>query len=161
MLDRKQKGNILRWIIGGVCNHQICKGCTGNIELSRNHGLVCSGADVVLNGTLGWLLNENDYPGLNLVDRLLNKYKDGPPEENPRFYQNLSDAISIIHKKCLHYRFQNDNGYWERPEEPAAPHPEPRQPNVFTGYNPGKRKRQPDAHGIIAITSSGRPGTIT
>ena len=107
---RKTKVTILRWLIGGVCLHSRCKSC-GEV-LSRQHGLTCSGAEECLLTEFGSLLHEDEYPHLNILDRLLNKYRSSPPTEHAEYwYESLEQAIAMVYRNCLGYQ-QADNGFW-------------------------------------------------
>jgi hypothetical protein len=109
--NKKHRIAILRWLSGGICRHTKCKIC--DEELSRDHGLECAGANAFLNQTIGQLVEPNYLPHLNLLDRILNKFRDRPQSTN--FYSEVYQAISMIYIKCLGY-VQAANGFW-LPEE--------------------------------------------
>jgi hypothetical protein len=136
--DRKDRVNILRWLTGGVAQHIKCKNCPGQVDMSRRHALSCSGADDWLRDQCGHLVSATDYPNLNLLDRLLNKFRLDPPMAD--FYKILSHAISLIYSNCLQYQ-QQDNGFWQAP--PADPVGGGAPNQVPHGGTPPHRQDQP------------------
>jgi hypothetical protein len=107
--NRKHRVNVLRWLMGGVCTHMLCRHC--NQELSRQHGLDCSGATAYLTRKYYSLLDPNS--ALNVMDELLNKCKDKQCSKS--FYYTISKAIAMIYVQCLGFR-QQKNGFWVDPE---------------------------------------------
>jgi hypothetical protein len=123
-----QKINIIKWIVGNVCNHQSCKIC--GQEVSRAHGLECSGAESFLSQRLGHLMTEETRNGHGtLLDKLLNQYRSEPPQGVPLFYDFLSTAVDMVYRNCLGFR-RKENGFWEAIPTPTAAPAAPPQPNV-------------------------------
>lgn len=109
---RKEKTTIIRWVIGGVCQHQICLNCAEGDELSREHGIQCSGVASDI---------EERWPGTtekaiakkqNVLDFLVNKVRHGTGRKE---YKVVSEAIEKILKVCRGYKVE-ESGFW-RPLE--------------------------------------------
>jgi Reverse transcriptase (RNA-dependent DNA polymerase) len=109
--DKKTRVTILRWIIGGVANHQVCKKCQRE-ELSRNHAVECSGALEYLKMFYPDHYEENN--SINFISVLLNIYRNGPADVS--FYERIATAVSMIYKDCLGYQ-QKETGFWKSIEE--------------------------------------------
>jgi hypothetical protein len=110
-MDRKQRIAIQRWLIGGVATHTPCINCGDGTEISRRHGIACSGASEMI---------RNEFPDqfttpsrLNDIDRLLDFFKEEPPTDD--FYYIIYSAIAMIYTNCLGYR-QAANYYWQPPD---------------------------------------------
>ena len=109
--NKKQRVTIIRWMLGGVVRHQPCKNCDAHTPLSRQHALDCSGARQFLEDRFQDALGDIDasLDNLNVLDKLLNKYRLAPPSET--FYVDIHHAISLVYSRCLGFR-QQENGYW-------------------------------------------------
>lgn len=104
--DKKTRSTVLRWIIGGVANHQTCNQC-GDEELSREHALECSGAHELLRS---YYLEHQEQDNNELfINQLLNKFRNGPPDDD--FYERIAEAVGLIYTKCLGFR-QKRSAFW-------------------------------------------------
>jgi hypothetical protein len=54
-LEHKERRTLIMWLVGRVCYHQLCSSCD-HIELTRAHGLACSGASELILQESGPLL---------------------------------------------------------------------------------------------------------
>ena len=118
-----QRTTIYLWLYGNVCRHQPCQACNAQ-ELSREHGVLCSGAAQFLEQKVPpQLLNG---PGKTKLDALLNRCHRGPPSELPEAYEIAFKAISMIQTKCRGLKI-TENGFWKMPEQnstTASIHPQ-------------------------------------
>jgi hypothetical protein len=133
LADRKIRRNIFNWRLGNVCRHQRCKKCNDGTELSRKHGLECSGALRLLEAKYARAFDPAlDIPAL---DQVLNRYARCAPHS--RFYEEMSSVVSRVMSQCLKMR-QKDNGHWEDPDAVAlAPPAGPLVLNVQVDNAPG------------------------
>ena len=121
-----QRTTIYQWLLGNVCRHQICKNCNEMNELSRLHGVRCSGAHDFLHAQVP--LYYNDLPGDTLLDALLNAAHNGPPDDCSNAYDLAFETISMIYRKCRGLEI-NSNGFWQPPHT-LPPPINPDQPNL-------------------------------
>lgn len=106
--EHKSHRNLIqRWVIGAICQHQECQIC--GVELSRQHGLDCSGAAAFLrdNFALEW---DRD----NEMDTVLNATRHQADARDTN--RKLFSALSMIMDRCRGYQLQ-PNGFWVLPEE--------------------------------------------
>ncbi len=68
-LTRKEKSLLFRWRLGQVCSHQTCL-CCGQ-ELSRQHGIQCSGASENLTQQFPTIAAQPRPAHANLIDEVL------------------------------------------------------------------------------------------
>lgn len=107
----RDRNTIIRWMTGTVCQHQLCHLC--GTELSRIHGINCSGADNEINADvelveiLGRRNQLNDQE--TKIDQLLNTHRNG--NEPPDFYSKIARLIGMIYSNCRNM-VQQENGYW-------------------------------------------------
>ena len=111
--NRSDRIGVLRWLIGNVCYHEICRNCSGNNELSRVHALSCIGAHhlleslILLTGTPAGYLTD-----INTLSRVINWTKYTATNE---IFGKIAEIVSLVFKKCKGYE-QNDNGFWSLPD---------------------------------------------
>ena len=105
---------ISRWLMGAVAMHQNCRNCNGNNDLSREHAVICSGADEYLTDQFG---PKDALSNRTYLDQLLNSNRNNTIEP---FYDKIAQAISMIYEKCMHF-CQSDNGFWISRHRDAAP----------------------------------------
>jgi hypothetical protein len=108
---RLQRVSIIHWIVGIIARHQICKNCDRQVELSRRHAVVCSGA-------LGFLMinypDDFDVEGeIDELTQVMNKHRLNPPKDS--FYVDMQECVSMIAVKCAGL-VQEKNGYWRPPD---------------------------------------------
>jgi hypothetical protein len=103
-LNRKQRSIILRWVVGGVCQHQACTSC--NQELSRDHGIECSGAKTYLDNIFPRVEDGEDP---NIIDYLLNRNKVIIIDNE--IYLHICRAIEMILERCRGIQVES-NGFW-------------------------------------------------
>jgi hypothetical protein len=108
-LERKVQRNIIQWRLGRVAFHQDC--CCGS-EVSRKHGLECSGVEQKIRRKYPGLVLYND--STNILDNLLENIEIRV--ENAAELQFISDMIEEIRMKCLGWR-KNAAGELIRPED--------------------------------------------
>lgn len=92
--NRRLKSLLFRWRIGTICQHQVCLQCQQ--ELSREHGLECSGARAYLQARYH---GETIPAGSNILDHLLNKF-DRFGTRRTLDYQFLAKAVELILGNC-------------------------------------------------------------
>lgn len=91
--DAKIKQDIIRWRLGRIAYHQTCGNC--QLELSRKHALICSGAEDYLEREF----DDIDLPHSNtLLDAILNHYL---LDEVDGLWKKLYNAIQIVRRICL------------------------------------------------------------
>ena len=108
-LTKEHQHAISRWLLGNVAFHQPCKRC--NMEVSRLHALVCSGADNIVRRWISGasIVFERSTANLNVLDRLLRSCKfDGRDRD---FYSVMIsfNAIEQIRKVCLGWILNKNN----------------------------------------------------
>lgn len=109
--------NILRWALGNVVRHEICKNCTGTgdepNELSRAHAIDCALSEEETDAILEISeLTESDHPELNILSRAIWKTRYTIQQHQ---IVATSQAITKIYRRCLGFH-QKSNGYWQAPE---------------------------------------------
>jgi hypothetical protein len=114
-MNRKHRIAIIKWIAGNVACHQKCK--CGQNEVSRIHGMICSGGEEYLRQK--YLIPEEPTDPSNIaITYLLQKYKTKPP--NSELYKHLFEAISMFYIICLNYRIK-ENNFWEPTPDTSRP----------------------------------------
>jgi hypothetical protein len=109
-----------RWSCGSVCMHQPCMKCNDGTELSRAHGIICSGADVMLMCFFPREAADHDDENGNILDFILNrKCEDGTVME----YEKIATAIERILKECRHIKVEETGKWNSLDEEPTNPEP--------------------------------------
>ena len=106
-LTRTQKATIGRWLTGAVCFHQECYRC--GEELSRKHGIQCSGAENLLEKEFPGIRTEAMTENTNIITLLLNRNKIN---KRYTFYEKITQAISRILEICRNINV-TESGYWE------------------------------------------------
>lgn len=150
--SKKHRLTITRWTLGLVCMHQVCRNCPGGNEVSRRHGLECSGALDYLRGHFAYLVREepgngaNMGPQKNYLDTILNQYRENGPASSEE-YRVIHHAISMVYSQCLGYRMK-DNGFWAAPEDernrgaPRPPQDRNQAPRRPAAANPALARRR-------------------
>jgi hypothetical protein len=115
-LEERTLVTVSRWMIGSVCQHQSCMKC--GADLSRKHGIDCSGARDLLVEEF-----PNDQHVIehedNAISALLNNYCNDR-QLNAGKYSKIALAIELIYQECRGM-FQQENGFYKVPE----PEPDP------------------------------------
>lgn len=157
LADRKIRRNIFAWRLGGVCRHQRCKKCNDGTELSRKHGLECSGAIRLLEEK--YARDFDPAADTTALDQVLNLYCFRTP--HPRYYEDMNAVIVRIMSQCLKMR-QKDNGFWEDPDAVAlAPPAGPLVLNVQVVHAPphpaAPHAVGPPRHSIARVRARRQP----
>jgi hypothetical protein len=151
-VKRKQRITLIRWMLGLVCQHQICVAC--GEELSRAHGTECC-------RTLDFLAEK--YPDIlegsnehaNIIDAILNKHRK---TRNPRALEAMEASIAEILQRCRGL-VQEDNYYWRPPgNNEAQPAFWPRGAQVNVEINQVANPAQTAARNQIRIDRNRRIG---
>lgn len=113
---KMQRLAVLRWLTGCVCIHKPCVKCSDGTELSRKHGLACSGAQqLILQQYPFEELDTSPESRLNVLDQLLNKHRRvQEPVFMSQLYQTVHQCVHLIYEKCLGY-LVGPLGDWEPP----------------------------------------------
>jgi hypothetical protein len=129
VVDRKQRIAIVKWILGGVAQHNsTCKVC--NRELSRAHAIECADVREVLLPKYEPIYNP-EAP-LNIVDQVLNHHRNSV---NSEVYEDIYISVKRIYTRCLGYR-QGENGYFRGVhDDVVAPRRNRRVRHVVAGWN--------------------------
>lgn len=115
-LGKKTLTLLSRWSCGSVCMHQPCMKCRDGTELSREHGILCSGADIMMMCFFPSDAAAFNEGGGNIIDFILNrKIEHGSIMD----YEKVATAIERILKDCRHIRVE-DTGKWNSLDEPAT-----------------------------------------
>jgi hypothetical protein len=115
-VDLTHKTDVIRWLLGNVCWHSRCMKCDNGTEVSRYHGLYCSGAlieiQVILEAELNVYQNFQEKDRWTFLDKMLfeARYSDFPA-----VYHLASRWISMIQTNCLGLK-RNLNGRFFDPE---------------------------------------------
>lgn len=112
---RPTRMTLKKWRLGEICNHQVCPNCEEGAALSRQHGILCSGAMTLITRECPELripialLN----PTENALDLLLNK------AERLGSQTLLDVAVRAIELVLIHCKKleRATNGFW-RPKDP-------------------------------------------
>jgi hypothetical protein len=143
-IPKKYRIAIIRWIVGTVCTHQKCLHCNLT-EVSRVHGMQCSGAEDFLKNIFPNMAPPRINSARDLtITKIINNFED--VKGNPHIYKHLFEAISMIYIKCLKYKI-SDSGFWQRDQD--------QRPNI----NPND-VRVP-THKTKAILRTQRPRQLT
>jgi hypothetical protein len=113
-ISRPKRITIVRWLLGAVAMHQLCRSCDLGVELNREHAVICSGAGAFLADIYRTVPQITRY---NRIDYLLNENRHATEEP---FYEHIENAIAMIYRKCLHYE-QSENGFWISRHRDNAP----------------------------------------
>jgi Reverse transcriptase (RNA-dependent DNA polymerase)/Endonuclease-reverse transcriptase len=97
---------IIKWLTGGVAQHQDCKKCGLEKGVGRAHALSCSGVDQFLVNYFP--IQSTTYQQLNRLDSLINYYRI---EADPTIYTIIFRCIQSIYVNCLGY-IQKSNGFY-------------------------------------------------
>jgi hypothetical protein len=108
-LDKKVQRNLIQWRLGRVAFHQ---DCSCGQEVSRQHGLECSGVEEKIRRKYPRLVQYSE--STNILDTLLNKISIN--EDNTEELNFISKMIEEIRIKCLGWR-RNAAGELVRPED--------------------------------------------
>ncbi len=95
---------ILRWLVGNVCTHTQCFTC--EMELSRKHGVMCSGVEEEIKTKLPEVAaNFSELPEnrATIIDYILNKQKQN---QNIELYKAIARWIQTIQKECYGMNIQ-------------------------------------------------------
>ncbi len=113
-MPRSVRATIIRWLIGNVAwRHFRHDGEVCSEDFSRRHALECSGAEEYLEVAFP---NTEDLPSHNILDRILNKYRQAKQDEFPAdYYETIYNAICMIFSSCLHFQVM-PSGWWKRGE---------------------------------------------
>ena len=103
---QKNRITITRWLLGLVAQHQRCLFCV-NGDLSRQHAIDCTNVDQPL--LINYPLEYDEHSNSNIIDRLLSRYRSGPPDD--MFYERIASAIEMIFILCRGME-QKENGFW-------------------------------------------------
>ncbi|KAJ3378315.1 hypothetical protein HDU80_002892 [Chytriomyces hyalinus] len=101
-LSRPVSRTIILWILGRICNHQVCRKC-GEV-LSRQHGAECTGIEhelqLAFEGTLG-PTPDLTATGATIIDEAISKlvFKDGSMPRIKATYK----AINKVRLECSRY----------------------------------------------------------
>lgn len=112
-ISQQQRVTVSRWILGLVCQHQVCRNCNG--DLSRRHGVLCSGAHTYLHQVYDRYLNIESEE--NVIDQLLNRFRARAPDT--LFYGHITHAIGLIYVFCRGFEMC-ENGFWKKCEDTAV-----------------------------------------
>jgi hypothetical protein len=113
-ITRPRRITIVRWLVGAVAMHQLCRSCDLGVELNREHAVMCSGAGAFLSQIYTAIPQISRY---NKIDYLLNTYRQSSEETA---YENIEQAIGMVYRNCLHYE-QSENGFWISRHRDNAP----------------------------------------
>ena len=115
-LPTQLKVDVIRWLVGNVCWHRKCLKCDDGTELSRQHGLECSGAykemKIIYDNEYINFSNENSMSNTKhtLLDEILARARDFP---NPYFYALVSRWIAMIQMRCLKFKRDTRGGWFD------------------------------------------------
>jgi hypothetical protein len=127
--NRKLRSLILRWRIGSVCQHQQCQKCGD--ELSREHGLECSGAAGMLHARFPDVQPTTEAP--LIIDALLNHLDNKISEQSrKRICNSVAIAIEAILSECRGISIAK-TGRWLMSNEEEETNPEAEVTAPLTG----------------------------
>lgn len=109
---KKERITILRWKLGTITRHEICKKCNG--ELTRKHAINCSGALGYLKEQFPEVEEPPERTRLTLLDNILNKYRN--KKKDVDYYNNVYLAIAKVYVECHGFE-QAANGFWILPQD--------------------------------------------
>lgn len=117
-MKKDHQHTISRWLLGNVAFHQYCRRC--NIEVSRKHALVCSGAAGILRR---WIEAVNiqlepNTNSFNLLDQLIRYCKFDESEEDTFSVMICYNAIQRIREVCFGW-ITNKDGTLVYPGHPS------------------------------------------
>jgi hypothetical protein len=96
----KVKSDIVKWLIGNICTHTICRKC--GQEVSRNHGIQCAGVEMWVmrifpNAYEQWEGRKEERKRESVLDIILRTNKH---TEDGGFYELISTFIGKIQAEC-------------------------------------------------------------
>jgi hypothetical protein len=121
-LPNQIRSDVIKWLIGNVCWHMKCLNCLGNNELSRQHGLECSGVEQEIKIIFDYDYNRFKEANvernskITVLDAILFKARDF---RNPTFYELISRWIVLIQTRCLRLKRSIHGGWYDPTSNPA------------------------------------------